>query len=113
MRPVELTCDGWSSGPVWPATTFTRRLRGIHAVPAGEGALIPGRSVHGLTLRRRLWVAGLDPDRRVVAVRMLRPGRVIGFPRPVCEVLELPVGCVPPPPGATLAVSSLGPWPAP
>lgn len=82
------------------ARTFRERARGL--VGRGGGLLLPGRSVHGIGMRRPVWAVGLDGAGMVVAVALLRPGRVVTFPRPVVAVLELPASAVPPRPGDTV-----------
>ena len=77
------------------ADTFLRRLRGIHSVPRQWGVLIPGRSVHGFFLARRLWAVGLDRALQVVGVRGLRPGGLVVF-RKAAAVLELRGDRIPP-----------------
>ncbi len=70
------------------ADSFGKRLLGIYGVPRRWGVLIPGRSVHGLFIIRKLWAVGLDKTLRVVGVRMLLPGGVAVFPSAEA-VLEL------------------------
>ena len=79
------------------ADPFWRRLVGIHGVPPLWGVLIPGGSVHGMFIARRLWVVGLDKALRVVGVRCLRPGGLVVF-READAVLELRADRVPPQP---------------
>jgi hypothetical protein len=112
MRVLELRHPGWSSGPVGEAIGFRRRLLGIQGVPDGFGVLIPGRSVHGLWLRRAIRVVALGTGWEVLAVRDLTPGKVVTVRRSRW-MLELPLGPMPPEVGRRLSVSTLEGWPEP
>lgn len=77
-------------------TTPWERMRGL----LGRDGLEPGRalllertrSVHTFGMRFPIRATLLDRDLRVVAVRRMRPGRLL-FPRPrVRHVLECPGG---------------------
>lgn len=93
------------------ADRFRRRLVGIHGVPRRWGVLIPGRSVHGMFIARRLWAVGLDRTLRVVGVRVLGPGGLAVF-RDGEAVLELRSERTPPRPGWVLAwKGGVSPWP--
>lgn len=73
------------------AESFIESLLGVHGVtPDVEAIVIPGSSVHGLTLRTPIWVFGTDGSRTGTEGRLLRPGRVIRFPGAthVVELLE-------------------------
>ena len=91
----------WSSPPVLIARTFRERRKGLTRAPAGQGMLIAGRSVHGLGMKEPLLTIGLDRERRVVGVRILRPRHLV-FVRGARHMLELPIGTVPPPEGVVL-----------
>ncbi len=80
--------------PVPVARRFADRTRGL--IGRSGGLLLPGRSVHGFGMRRRVWAVGLGRDGVVRAVAPLDPCRVVTFPRPVAWVLELPVTRDPP-----------------
>lgn len=110
---AELRCGDWRSGPVQVAEGFWERLLGIHGAPPGSGVLIPGRSVHGMFIIRRLWAVGLDRTLRVVGVRMLRPGGLAVF-WDGAAVLELRSHHPPPHPGWTLSwKGGRSLWPGP
>lgn len=94
-------CDAWESGPVLVAHSFAERLIGLRGPNAGCGMLIRGRSVHGFGMKEPLLVVGLDRERRVVGFRILRPRRVV-FMRGAREIVELPIGPLPPPRGVVL-----------
>ena len=93
--------DGWSSPPVWIAQTFRQRWKGLRPKSAGHGMLIKGGAVHGFGMREPLLAIGLDDWRRVVGLRILHPRRAIRIRRAE-EILELPVGALPPQQGAVL-----------
>ena len=93
------------------AEGFLKRLAGIHGAPRGWGVLIPGRSVHGLVIVRRLWAVGLDVTLQVVGVRLLRPGGIAAF-GDARAILELPADRIPPSPGWVLGwKDGVGAWP--
>lgn len=93
------------------ADSFGGRLAGIHGVPDRWGVLIPGRSVHGFFIVRRLWAVGLDRTLRVVGVRLLRPGGLAVF-RNGASVLELRGERTPPSSGWVLGWKGERPlWP--
>ena len=81
---------------------FWQRLGGIHLAPRCAGVLIPGWSVHGLFILRRLWAIGLTDALEVVGVRSLGPGGLVVF-KGAGAVLEVPGGRVPPRPGWRLS----------
>lgn len=94
------------------AEGFLKRLVGIHGVPPGWGVLIPGRSVHGLVIVRRLWAVGLDLSLRVVGVNLLRPGGIAAF-GDAGAILELRAERTPPGRGWVLKwKDGAGAWPA-
>ena len=101
METGALRCDGWASGPVLAAHTFAERLKGLRASDADRGMLIKGQSVHGFGIREPLLAIGLDGRRRVVGFRVLFPHRVVWI-RGAREIVELPIGPLPPPPGVVL-----------
>jgi hypothetical protein len=71
--------------------SFLDALLGVHGVsPDVEALVIPGNSVHGLTLRKPIWVFGVDGSGDGVGVRMLRPGRIVRFAgaRHVVEIVR-------------------------
>ncbi len=110
---VELGYGDWTSGPVKVADGFANRLVGIHGAPRRWGVLIPGRSVHGMFIIRRLWAVGLDQTLRVVGVRILAPGGLAVF-RAAQAVLELRADRTPPLSGWVLAwKGGRSPWPGP
>lgn len=78
-----------------PTTRRERRrgLLGRTGLEAGAGLLLERcRSVHTVGMRFAIDVVALDPQLRVIAVRTLRPGRLL-LPRPgVRHVLELGAG---------------------
>jgi hypothetical protein len=94
-------CDGWESGPVLVAQRYAERLKGLRASDADRGMLIKGQSVHGFGMRAPLLAIGLDGRRRVVGFRILHPYRVVWI-RGAREIVELPIGPLPPPPGVVL-----------
>lgn len=107
----ELTFREWTSGPVMVAEGFWGRLAGIHGVPPGWGVLIPGRSVHGMIIARKLWAVGLDITLQVVGVRLLRPAGLAVF-GDATAVLELRADRVPPSTGWVLGwKDGVRPWP--
>lgn len=72
--------------------SFLDALLGIHGVSLDVDALVVrGSSVHGLTLRRAIWVFGLDGSGAGVDGKLLRPGRIVMFPG-ASHVVELPRG---------------------
>jgi hypothetical protein len=103
MRLVELSCAGWRSGPVLRAHAFWERLRGLIARPPDTAMLIRTRSVHGLGMTRPCRILALDARCRVLAVSVLRPGRMVSV-RGASWMLELPMSIPPPPIGAVLAL---------
>lgn len=91
----------WSSPPVLVARTFRQRKKGLKPTAGGMGMLIRGRSVHGLGMREPLLAIGLDRERRVVGVRILRPRHLV-FIRTARHIMELPIATLPPPRGVVL-----------
>ena len=74
------------------AESFFDALLGVHAIsPEVEALVILGSSVHGLTLRRALWVVGLDEHGQGFGGRHLRPMTVVRFPG-ARAVVEFPRG---------------------
>ena len=74
------------------AESFRDALLGVHAVsPEIEALVIPGSSVHGFTLRRALWVVGVDDHGEGFGGRRLRPMTVVRFPG-ARAVVEFPRG---------------------
>ena len=80
---------------VWVAETFWERLRGLNGRPPDAAMLLPGWSVHGVGMRRRITVIALDAEFRVMATRQLRPGGVCAV-RGARWMLELPTWAEPP-----------------
>ncbi|MGH8875337.1 MAG: hypothetical protein ACRDVM_08840 [Acidimicrobiia bacterium] len=103
MVYVVLCCPGWSSGPVLWADTFRRRWRGLRPRPNGHGLLLPGSSAHGVGMAEPLLVVGVSAEHRVVAVRTLRPGRMV-WARGARFLIELPADHPPPPVGARVEI---------
>jgi hypothetical protein len=100
---VTLRGNGWSSGPVARARTFSERLLGLKLSEVGGAMLIRTRSVHAIGLAFPFLAVGLSEDLKVVAVRKVSPGRVVHFPG--CRyVLELPTDTRPPSTGSKLEV---------
>ena len=63
------------------AESFLDALLGVHGVSLGvEALVIPGSSVHGLTLGNPIWAFGVDDSRSGAGGRLLRPGRIVRFP---------------------------------
>lgn len=89
------------------AHTFAEHLIGLRHHSDGYGMLIKGASVHGFGMREPLLAIGLDDRRRVVGFRMLVPRRVVWIRR-ATEILELPIGPLPPPHGRVLTWSRGG-----
>lgn len=81
MEQICLVGDGWESGPLFPARSFSERLRGIRGVPDGWGLLVETRSVHGFGLREPLRVVALDDDLEVLGTKMLLPNRIVIYPQ--------------------------------
>ena len=74
------------------AESFLDALLGVHAVSSDvEALVIPGSSVHGLTLRHPIWVFGVNDNGVGTGGRMLLPGQIIRF-RGVKRVVEFPRG---------------------
>ena len=97
----ELSCGGWSSGPIAVAVGPLPRLRGL--VPRSDhGLLLRASSVHGIGMAHPLLVVGLV-GRRVGSVRILPPGGVV-TDRSATAVVELPAWRDGPPVGAVLAI---------
>ncbi|MGI8517601.1 MAG: hypothetical protein ACR2ME_04570 [Acidimicrobiia bacterium] len=96
-----LAGDGWSSGPVREAVGFLDRWRGLWPNPKDCGLLLKTSSVHSFGMNCDLWVCGLR-GMRVVAVRRLRPGRIVWL-RGADAILELPIDFEPPPVGLHLS----------
>ena len=91
MRDTELAICGRRVRAV-VTESFLDALFGIHAVPSDvEGLVIRGSSVHGFTLRRPIWVFGLDRRGDGTDGRVLRPGRIERFAG-VTHVVEFPRG---------------------
>lgn len=74
------------------AESFIDSLVGVHAVsPDVDALVIPGNSVHGFTLRRPMWVFGVDDGGDSFEGRVLHPRRVVRF-RSARAVIEFPNG---------------------
>jgi uncharacterized membrane protein (UPF0127 family) len=102
------TTGGWFSPAVLVAGTFLERLKGLRHRSEGYGMLIEGQSVHGFGMREPLLAIGLDRGRRVVGFRVLHPHRVVWI-RGAREIVELPIGSLPPPQGVVLTWERGGP----
>jgi hypothetical protein len=91
MRPADVAvCDRPYRAVV--AESFIDALLGLHAVSPGvEAVVIHGNSVHGLTLRRPIWVVGVNHIGDGAGGRLLRPGRIVRFPGAEA-VIEFPRG---------------------
>ena len=61
--------------------------------------------MHGFGMREPLLAVGLDRDLRVVGCQMLHPCRVVWITG-AREIVELPVGTLPPPQGVVLTWES-------
>ncbi|MGW7052528.1 DUF192 domain-containing protein [Streptomyces sp. NPDC054887] len=84
------------SVPIEIAASRRARTRGLLGRDGIPGALLltPASSVHTFGMRFALDVAYLDRDLRVLAVRMMPPGR-LGLPRPRARhVLEAEAGAL-------------------
>jgi uncharacterized membrane protein (UPF0127 family) len=79
--------------PVWVATTFRNRLRGLAFTdPSPLGVLFPGcRSVHSHWMRYPLDVLFLGEDGTVLRHSVLRPWSVVSHPQ-AASILEIPCG---------------------
>lgn len=76
------------------AESFWDALLGVHAITHEvEALVIGGSSVHGFTLRRALWVVGLNEHGEGLGGRRLRPMTVVRFPGALA-VVEFPRGLV-------------------
>ena len=91
----------WSSPPVLIARSFRQRKKGLRPTADGVGMLLRGRSVHGFGMAEPLLSIGLDRERRVVGFRVLLPHRIVLIRR-AKEILELPIGPLPPLEGVVL-----------
>jgi uncharacterized membrane protein (UPF0127 family) len=78
------------------AETRRERLQGLlgrRALEPGRALLLPrASSVHTVGMRFPILVARLDDDLRVLDVRRVGPGRLLGRVRAARHVLECPVG---------------------
>ena len=98
----------WSSPPVKVAISFLQQWKGLRPTADGLGMLIRGRSVHGFGMKESLHVVGLNAQRCVVGVRILRP-RHLAIVRGARHILELPIDGEPPPLGVVLTWERGGP----
>jgi uncharacterized membrane protein (UPF0127 family) len=89
-----LAIDDIPCGRALLASTFLARLRGmLGRKPLPEAMLFtPCGSVHGLGMRDTLDVAFLSTDGTVLAVGLLKPGRLLNAPRHTRSTLEAPAG---------------------
>lgn len=103
MDRVTLVTEGWASDGVFAASSFLERWRGVKGLPDGSRLLLTARSVHGFGLKSPLLVAAIGGDMRVSDVEILRPGRVLSYPR-ARFILEMPLEGTPPPVGSVLEI---------
>lgn len=78
--------------PLWQVAiprNLLGRARGIRAVADGHGVLLAGSMVHGRRLAEPICVVALDRSGRVLAKRVLLPGK-LWFHRGAVWMLELP-----------------------
>ena len=95
---------GWRSTPLDLAATRRTRCRGLIPASFDHGLLLAGRSVHGFGMRHELSVLALDEAGTVLAVRTLRPRRVLTFPA-ARWLAELPPDAAAPQPGTRLLLA--------
>lgn len=82
--------------PLRIAASYRARTRGLLGVQGVDGALLitPCASVHTFRMRFTIDVAYLDRELNVLAVRIMKPGR-LGLPRPRARhVLESEAGAM-------------------
>jgi hypothetical protein len=89
--------DGWRSGPLLVARSWSERLGGVRGLPDGWGVLLAARSIHTFGVRSPLAAAGLDRAGTVIWSRAVPPGRVVATR--AAWVLELAAGRNRPRPG--------------
>ena len=90
MQRVALSAGEWEA-TAYLAGTFTDRLLGVWRAPKGSTMVLPVSSVHGFGRRHALDVVGLDGAMRVIAMRTLRPNRMIVIPG-ARMIIETPAG---------------------
>ena len=98
----------WESPPVLRALTFWQRWKGLRPAAAGRALLMKSGSAHGFGMKEPLLVVALDAGGRVLACRILRPGRLVWLPN-TAQLLELPGDHPRPPVGALLTWVGGGP----
>ncbi len=98
---VTLSCSDWQVRDVVVATTFRRRLIGIHS-RAAWGLLVHTPSVHGVGLAEPLRILHLSGSGVVVGHDVLGVGGLVRAGD--YWVLEIPIAAEPPPIGAQLTV---------
>ncbi len=96
---VLISGDNWTDRARM-ARGFRDRLTGLRKSSIGDSILIPTRSVHGFGMRWPIMAVGIDADLRVIGAKLLRPRRVVVFPK-ARYILEVPVG-EPVPPGGSI-----------
>ena len=85
------------------ATSFRDRLLGVKSRLSQDSLILRTWTIHTFGLRSPLGVVALDADLRVLASRLVPPGRVAFFPG-ARFVLELPSDRPLPPPGTQVTV---------
>lgn len=101
MEVFHFRADEWRSGPVMSATSFFERWRGLRGAGPEATLLLRANSVHGVGMDRPFLAVGLSAEFRVIATRMIAPGRFARFPN--CRwVLEIPANAEPPRSGQVL-----------
>ena len=85
-----LSAPGWVSPQVVFVTGALARLRGVHSLPGGVGAIFRTRSVHGFGLDYELSVLSIDSSGVIVRNERLRRSRVIVC-RKATWMIELPI----------------------
>ena len=98
---VTLACSDWQVRGVVVATTFRKRLLGIHSRAAG-GLLVHATSVHGVGLAEPLHILHLSDSGVVVGHGVLAVGGLVRADD--YWVLETPIAAELPPLGAQLRV---------
>jgi uncharacterized membrane protein (UPF0127 family) len=90
MQRVALSTADWAATG-YLARTFTDRLLGAWRAPEASTVVLPVSSVHSFGRRHALEVVGLDAAGRVVAIKTLRPNRIVVMPG-ASMVIETPAG---------------------
>ena len=101
MEVLSFETRDWQSGPVFSASTFLERWRGLKRLDRDASLIMRTSSVHGIGIVRPFRAVGLTKDFKVIGSQVVRPGRVVRFAE--CEwILELPEETTPPQPGSVL-----------